>query len=88
MRQRMTAPVGGVMTDEVGAVTGDLEVWLEDKTVRTTYAGSTDTYTVTGSPLTEEASLEQVVGHLQTDPGADEAGNARSTDVRDLGLQI
>ncbi|MFG2193290.1 hypothetical protein [Streptomyces sp. NPDC048639] len=46
---------GGVMTDEVGAITGDLTVhttWLEgEAAVAVQYTGAEDWYTVTGSPI-------------------------------------
>lgn len=84
MRAPLTAPPGGVMTDEVGAVTGDLEVWLDGQAVRAAYVGSSDTYTVTGSPVPQDVSVERVVEHLSADPGPDESGNARSTDLTAL----
>jgi hypothetical protein len=53
----VTAGPGGVMTDEVGVVTGDLTVRTEvtdDDGVRAlvAYQGALDWYTVTGGPTT------------------------------------
>jgi hypothetical protein len=53
----VTAGPGGVMTDEVGVVTGDLTVRseaAEDGSVRSmvAYQGALDWYTVTGGPTT------------------------------------
>lgn len=73
------------MTDEAGAVTGELEVstWLDAGAfnVSVRYAGSDEWYTVTGSPAPLEAGHstladlhERVVEHL-TKPGAIVDGN-------------
>jgi len=50
----VVAPPGGVMTDEVGVITGDLELrsaYAEggSVTVLVRYAGALDWYTVTGA---------------------------------------
>lgn len=74
------------MTDEVGAITGDLEIWSEGETVHTAYVGSPDVYTVTGSPVPQGISIETVVAHLSADPGPDEFGNARFTDLTTLSV--
>ena len=85
--------VGGVMTDEVGAVTGDLEIathllgaGLLD--VRVRYAGAEEWYTVTGSPVSPgvrsspvEETHEHVVGYL-TAPGPVVDGNEEPTSLR------
>ncbi|MEU6081581.1 hypothetical protein [Streptomyces sp. NPDC047108] len=46
---------GGVMTEEVGTITGDLTVhttWLEgEAAVAVQYTGASDWYTVSGSPV-------------------------------------
>jgi len=51
----VTAGPGGVMTDEVGVVTGDLTVQTEaddDGTLRcqVQYQGADESYTITGAP--------------------------------------
>jgi hypothetical protein len=51
----VTAGPGGVMTDEVGVITGDLTVRTEvadDGSVRTlvAYQGALDWYTISGAP--------------------------------------
>jgi hypothetical protein len=54
LRSPLVAPPGGVMTDEVGVITGELElrtVCAEDGslTVLVRYAGALDWYAVTGT---------------------------------------
>jgi hypothetical protein len=84
-RSIASSTMGGVMTDEVGAVTGDLEVTtrllgagLLGVYVR--YAGAEEWYTVAGSPVSvdERSSLDElhkrVVKHLTT-PGPVVDGN-------------
>jgi hypothetical protein len=77
-RSIISSTAGGVMTDEAGAVTGDLEISTrldaENLYVSVRYAGADEWYTVTGSPVSlgERFSLtdvhERVVSHL-TRPG-------------------
>lgn len=54
-RSTFTSTVGGVMTTEVGAVTGELEVATRAKggtlEVFIRYAGAEEWYTVEGSPI-------------------------------------
>ncbi|GAA0819172.1 hypothetical protein ACFQVD_29900 [Streptosporangium amethystogenes subsp. fukuiense] len=54
-RSEVTAGPGGVMTDEVGTVTGDLTVVTEvaggQAAVRVQYTGAEEWYVATGSPL-------------------------------------
>jgi hypothetical protein len=87
------------MTEEVGAVTGELEVATrplapEDITVTVRYAGADEWYTVEGSPieLGKASGLppsktrelhEHVVRHLTT-PGKVVDGNEQATSL--LGL--
>lgn len=73
------SPPGGVMTIEVGAITGDLEAWIDHGIVRIRYAGALDNYTV-GSA--ETRSIEQVVYELSTDPGIGPDGNALVASLR------
>ena len=83
------------MTEEVGAVTGDLEVATcpgsENIEVAVRYAGADEWYTVEGSPIKlgtagglspiELPELhERVVGHLTT-PGKIVDGNEESTSL-------
>ena len=81
VRSTITSTRGGVMTEEVGAVTGDLEVATSvrvggaEAAVR--YVGADEWYTVKGSPIelsnsgswssSEPRELhERIVGHLTT----------------------
>lgn|GEM_PF-1046510 len=95
-RSTVPSTVGGVMTEEVGAVTGDLEVATrplaaEDIEVTVRYAGADEWYTVEGSPIqlgktsglpkSELRELhESVVGHL-TAPGMVVEGNEQATSL-------
>jgi hypothetical protein len=62
----ITAGPGGVMTDEVGVITGDLTVRTEYAdgrvTVRVQYKDADEWYAVTGgtAPLADEAAVEAV----------------------------
>ncbi len=70
------------MTREVGAITGDVELWIDpaipDK-VRIRYADAQDAYTVVGA--VQGRSLEAILAALQHDPGTDSDGNPASTDL-------
>lgn len=52
---RVTAGPGGLMTDEVGVITGDITVATEIRQglahIRVQYTGAEEWYTLTGSPL-------------------------------------
>jgi hypothetical protein len=86
LRSAFVSTVGGVMTEEAGAVTGDLELRTRpseagdaklEALVR--YAGAEEWYTVSGSPLTADiddhrASHEAALARLTT-PGPVEDGN-------------
>ena len=78
-RARFDTPPGGVMTTEVGAITGSVEVWLAGNRVRIAYTGALDSYTVAGSR--RGRSLTQVVALLTRDPGTDAAGNPLATSL-------
>ena len=73
---------GGVMTDEAGAVTGELELLCRPATgglhVEVRYAGADERYTVSGSPVRVQDDPEDAVGrvvrHLST-PGRVVDGN-------------
>lgn len=88
-RSTIASTVGGVMTEEVGAVTGDLEVATRPRAegieVAVRYAGADEWYTVDGGPIkldnvsglspSELRELhERVVRHLTT-PGMIVDGN-------------
>jgi hypothetical protein len=81
MRSIVTSTTGGVMTEEVGAVTGVLEVATHPRArgieVTVRYAGADEWYTVKGGPIelnnTDDLSPsklrklhERVVRHLTT----------------------
>jgi hypothetical protein len=93
LRSAFASTTGGVMTEEVGAVTGDLELLTRPSTagnldVLVRYAGAEDLYAVVGSPRPvppgeHRAAHERILEHLTT-PGAIEAGNERPRDLRDL----
>ena len=96
IRSTVPSTVGGVMTEEVGAVTGDLEVATrplaaEGIEVTVRYAGAEEWYTVEGSPieLDNARSLappklgelhESVVRQLTT-PGMVVEGNEQATSL-------
>jgi hypothetical protein len=97
LRSAFASTAGGVMTEEAGAVTGDLELLTRpapdgrgvEALVR--YAGSRDLYAVSGSPVrvTSEGPNEEehqaahgrILGLLTT-PGRVEGGNELPTDLR------
>jgi hypothetical protein len=71
-------PPGGVMTKDVGAITGPVEAWIDDGTVLIRYVGALDVYTVGAAG---DLSIDGVVALLQTDPGIDAYGNPRAADL-------
>lgn len=98
LRSEFTSTVGGVMTEEAGAITGDLELLTRptregpgiEALVR--YAGARDLYTVTGSPVRAVSdapgdddlrTAHQHVLDLLTTPGAVEGGNELPADLLD-----
>jgi hypothetical protein len=90
LRSTFVSTTGGVMTDEVGAITGELELLTRvtpdgsgiEAMVR--YAGAQDLYTVSGSPVhavpehpdqaEHRATHERILESLIT-PGKVESGN-------------
>lgn len=84
-RHTFTSTAGGVMTEEAGAITGELELSCKPEAGRlhvlVRYAGADEWYTVSGSPVPvqkdpDEAS-EEVVQHLST-PGPVVDGNEQA----------
>jgi hypothetical protein len=91
----IASTVGGIMTQDVGAVTGDLELATYSRSdgveVAVRYAEADEWYTVEGSPIergktgglspTELHELhEHIVGHL-TSSGAIVEGNEQPTSL-------
>lgn len=78
-----TSPLGGVLTDDAGAISGDLElVAVADGHATVRYVGAADTYTVTGTAPDGWANND-VVTHLTRDPGTDTDGNPAPTSLTD-----
>ena len=96
IRSTVPSTVGGIMTEEVGAVTGDLEVATrpveaEGIEVTVRYTGAEEWYTVEGSPIELDNASglappklgelhESVVRHLTT-PGVVVEGNEQATSL-------
>lgn len=94
LRSNFTSTTGGVMTEEAGAVTGDLELLTRpgknggglEALVR--YAGAEEWYTVSGSPLGEQPgdgdrrAAHEAVLALLTTPGPTQDGNELPVDLR------
>jgi hypothetical protein len=84
-RSTFTSTAGGVMTEEAGAITGELELLCRPEAdrlhVAVRYAGTDDWYTVSGSPVRacgdENETRDQLLGHLST-PGPVVDGNERA----------
>jgi hypothetical protein len=96
LRSTFTSTVGGVMTEEAGAITGDLELLTHPTSeagdaqleVLVRYAGAGEWYTVSGSPLAKpageedhRASHEEALTRLTT-PGPVQGGNELPVDLR------
>jgi hypothetical protein len=66
-RSVFASTTGGVMTREVGAITGDLELatTMEDDRLvaRVRYAGADEWYEIEGSPAPVEATLDPDEAH-------------------------
>ena len=69
-----TPPPGGLMTVEVGTITGLMDLWLEKDRAKVRYAGAHDIYTVAGYVPTGW-SLPRVTAFLFNDPGLGADGN-------------
>lgn len=64
------APPGGIMTDEVGTVTGDLTLEPQhsksgDVTLRVQYTGADEWYTVTGAHIRVDGSNPDAVAKAE-----------------------
>jgi hypothetical protein len=94
LRSKFVSTVGGVMTEEAGAVTGDLELLTrpmeagEDSPLEALvrYVGAEEWYTVSGSPVPSggeghRALHEAALARLTT-PGPMEDGNETPADLR------
>jgi hypothetical protein len=92
-RSTITSTTGGVMTGEVGAVTGELEVATRPRSgtieVAVRYAGADEWYAVDGSPIAvnnaDELSYSEVHEHVVrclTRPGVVVKGNEEPTSLR------
>lgn len=99
-RLTVASTTGGIMTQEVGAITGDLEIathlLAESIEVMVRYAEAEEWYAVEGSPIELEnaSSLspskldelhESVVSHL-TRPGMVVEGNEQATSLERFSL--
>jgi hypothetical protein len=93
LRSTFVSTVGGVMTEEAGAVTGDLELLTRPSEagdgrleVLVRYAGAEEWYTVTGSPVAagggDHRALHEAVLARLTTPGSVEGGNEQPVDLR------
>jgi hypothetical protein len=93
LHSTFVSTIGGVMTEEAGAVTGDLELLTRpseggdggmEAVVR--YAGAEEWYTVSGSPLAagdgDHRALHEAVLVRLTTPGPVEGGNELPVDLR------
>ena len=91
-RSIFRSTVGGVMTDEVGAVTGDLELATQPDAegflrVFVRYVGAGEWYTVVGSPISPDrcsppAELHEHVVEYLSIPGPVVEGNEEPTSLR------
>jgi hypothetical protein len=97
LRSTFVSTTGGVMTDEVGAITGELELLTRvtpggDIEAMVRYSGAKDLYTVSGSPVRavwerpdhvkHRAAHERILETLTT-PGRVESGNEKPIDLLD-----
>ncbi len=95
MRSLIASTIGGVMTEEVGAVTGELEVATHPKAggveVAVRYARADEWYTVDGSPIevdkasglsrSELRKLHERVVRRLTTPGKIVNGSEQATSL-------
>jgi hypothetical protein len=83
-----TSTVGGVMTVEVGAITGELELLTRPAgsgiEAQVRYAGARDLSTIAGSPARSSAThhkAHDTILERLTTPGKSEAGNEPPVDL-------
>ena len=89
LRSTFTSTTGGVMTNEAGAITGELELSCRPDAdllhVLVRYAGAAEWYTVSGSPVRlqddAERAQERIMQHLTT-PGPVVDGNETATTLK------
>lgn len=92
-RSTITSTTGGVMTEEVGAVTGELEVATRPRSgtieVAVKYAGADEWYAVEGSPIAVNnadelsySALHEDIVRCLTTPGMVVKGNEEPTSLR------
>lgn len=71
MKTTTATSTQGIMTIEVGAITGDVEIETQDGpagvTVTVSYQGARDTYTVEGSPAPAGTGHDEIVQALTED---------------------
>ena len=77
--KRFTTPPGGIMTREVGAITGEVEAWLEGDHARIRYFGALEDYTIIGAA--QGRAIDDIVEILTTDPGLDSYNNPATVDL-------
>ena len=99
LRSTFVSTTGGVMTDEVGAITGELELQTSatpggDIEAMVRYAGAHNLYTVSGSPVrtttlsehpdrVEHGAAHERILETLTMPGRVESGNEQPVDLLD-----
>jgi len=88
LKSPFTSTTGGVLTVEVGAITGDLELLTRPTEngiqTKVRYAGARDLYTVIGSPVPTTDShhkVHQAILKQLTTPGTLEQGNELPVDL-------
>lgn len=71
MKTTTSTSAQGIMTNEVGAITGDVEIVTDKQpegvAVTVAYAGAKDTYTVEGSPAPAGTAHNDIVESLTCD---------------------
>jgi hypothetical protein len=93
LRSTFASTLGGVMTEEAGAITGDLELLTRPSEAGegglealARYAGAEEWYTVSGSPVAaggeDHRALHEAALVRLTTPGPVEGGNELPVDLR------
>ena len=88
LKSTFTSTTGGVLTNEAGAVTGDLELLTRPSgngiEAEVRYEGARDLYTVSGSPLEitdSHPEAHRTILKKLTTPGRTESGNELPVDL-------